>query len=332
MWGVFLLDFILVLTGTFIGGGFASGREIGTYFLNYGGKALFGMVLFSVLFFAICFKVCCICRAENINEESDFYNKVFGKKGGEMVFLLTAWFSFMVLCSMLSAMSELGEYCTDIDGIVLRAVFSVAFYIVLIKGISGVKAVNYVLVPVLMAGFLCGGKYFWNGSFSADVSEKTLWSGCIVSSIIYTCYNIITVVPALVVLRQKKGRAVDFAACLIASAVLFVCAFCVSVIICGNFNENMSFSIPVIKAVEGCSYIIKAVMALSVFSAMATTAAAAGCWVTNFFREASRRVKTGAVVLAAFLMSFIDFSVFVDKFYFVFGAAALFEAVKILKY
>jgi hypothetical protein len=202
---------------------------------------------------------------------------------------------------------------------------------VLVKGVSGVKAVNYILVPVLMAGFLCGGRYFWNGGLGVAVAKKMLWS-CIASSIIYTCYNIITIVPALVVFRQKKGRAFDFAACLIASAVLFVSAFCVSVIIGGNFKENMSFPIPVIKAVEGCSYIIKAIMLVSVMSAMATTAAAAGCWSANFFREESRGAKAGAIVSAAFLMSFIDFSVFVDKFYFVFGAAALFEAVKILKY
>ena len=50
-----MLDFILVLTGTVIGGGFASGREIGTYFIEYGKYACFSMAVFSALFFVICF-------------------------------------------------------------------------------------------------------------------------------------------------------------------------------------------------------------------------------------------------------------------------------------
>ena len=69
----------MVLTGTVIGGGFASGREIGTYFLRYGEKTVWSMAVFAAVFFILCFKISCICKKENITTADEFFKYVFRK-------------------------------------------------------------------------------------------------------------------------------------------------------------------------------------------------------------------------------------------------------------
>ena len=143
---------MLVLVGTVIGGGFASGREIGTYFLKNGESALWSMVVFAAAFFTVCFKVCFICRKENITTADEFFKMVFGNDKGDAVYFFVAMFSFMVLCSMLSAMAELGVYYWKEGKLFLRIIFSLMLCVVLSKGFSGVEYVNRCLVPMLVVG------------------------------------------------------------------------------------------------------------------------------------------------------------------------------------
>ena len=64
---------------------------------------------------------------------------------------------------------------------------------------------------------------------------------------------------------------------------------------------------------------------------MATTAAAAGCWANDYVEEEMRRKTYPFIMAAAYVISMFDFSVFVDRMYFLFGAAAVYEVYKILK-
>jgi len=331
--GCFLLcDFILVLVGTVIGGGFASGREIGTYFMKYEEYAYVGMTVFAVLFLAVCVKVCRICKGKDAYSADEFYSKVFGNKKGKAVSFFTAGFSFIVFCSMISAMASLIAYYIDINSTIGRMIISVICGAVLSKGFSGVKFINYILVPMLVLGIVFTGNVF-SEEMSFIFSEHKI-TGCLslLSSIIYTCYNIITVVPAVVFLSEKNDKKTCVASCVFAAGILFLCAVSVGGIIKGNYEENMAFSIPIIKAIEECGYFVNCAIILSVVFSMATTAAAAGCWVNDFFESKLKKKVYVYVTAAAFVFSFFDFSVFVDRMYFVFGAAALYEVCMILKY
>lgn len=324
-----MIDFILVLTGTVIGGGFASGREIGIYFIEYGKYAYFSMAVFATLFFAICFRVCRICGEEKVFTEEKFFKKVYGKRGGEIIFAFTAIYSFVVLSSMLSAMTAL---CGEFFGkdILFRILFSAGVYIVLKKGVDGLKAVNYILVPVLAAGLIFGGEYF--GKTAGEIYMEENLCKSVFSAVIYTCYNIITVVPAVVIFSKDRSVFSAFAGCGITACILFCCAVSAGKIICESYFENMLFDIPVIKAVESGNFFMQAAVIFSVFSAMATTAASAGCWVYEYGKSRLGIKSAFAVALLAFAVCFIKFSVFVDKLYFIFGAAAIYEAIMILKY
>ncbi len=323
-----MLDFILVLTGTVIGGGFASGREIGTYFIEYGKYACFSMAVFSALFFAICFKICCICREEKVFTEEEFFKKVYGKTGGEVIFAFTAVYSFVVLSSMLSAMASLcGEFFEK--DIFFRTVFSAGVYIILKNGIKGLKAVNYILVPILAAGLIFGGEYFGE-SLAAEQNYHIAKS--LFSAVIYTCYNIITVIPAVVIFSKDREKFSAFICCIVSAGILFVCAVSAGKIIRGNYFENMLYDIPVIKAVENGNFLMKAVVIFSVFSAMATTAASAGCWVYEYGKRRYNLKNPLFIAFLAFMACFMKFSIFVDKLYFIFGAAAIYEVIVLLKY
>jgi len=199
------------------------------------------------------------------------------------------------------------------------------------KGFGGVKMVNYILVPVLVLGILFSGeKYLNNVDICMSADDKTIFLS-VVSSIIYTCYNMITVIPAVVLLAGSNNRKVCLFSCVAASALLFACAVSVASIINTDFAENMAFSIPIIKAVEGRSSFVRYTIIVSIIFSMATTAAAAGCWANDYVEKEMRRKTYPFIMAAAYVMSMFDFSVFVDRMYFLFGAAAVYEVYKILK-
>ena len=92
------------------------------------------------------------------------------------------------------------------------------------------------------------------------------------------------------------------------------------------------YDIPVIKAVEKGNLFMKAMVIFSVFSAMATTAASAGCWVYEYGKRRFNLKNPLFIAFSAFIACFMKFSVFVDKLYFIFGAAAIYEVIMLLKY
>ena len=320
---------MLVLVGTVIGGGFASGREIGTYFLKNGESALWSMVVFGAVFFVICLKVCLICKKENITTVDKFFKTVFGNNKGKVVYFFVALFSFMVLCSMLSAMAELGAYYWNEGKLFLRIVFSLMLCVVLSKGFGGVEYVNRCLVPVLVVGIAV------LGVMSDGKIKPVFCSGKIilpfVSSIIYTCYNMITVIPALVELSCGKSKRENAVSCFLSSVVLFGCAWCIGNIISAGFEENMLFSIPVIRAVAGDDRLMIITTTVVLFS-MATTVVSSACWVKDYIYEKTGDNHYVFLSVLALGMSFFPFSVFVDRMYFVFSALALLVMGRILIY
>ena len=82
--GVFILKNILTITmviiGSIIGAGFASGQEINSFFYKYGTIGILGIIISVFLISLIIFKVFKIIKKEKVNNYKDFLKIIFENK------------------------------------------------------------------------------------------------------------------------------------------------------------------------------------------------------------------------------------------------------------
>ena len=67
-----MFDIIFVLIGTFVGAGFASGKEIFNFFTIFNLYSFVSIFVFSLLLFFLIFKCINIKKNNNLNSYSDF--------------------------------------------------------------------------------------------------------------------------------------------------------------------------------------------------------------------------------------------------------------------
>ena len=322
-----MLQYMLIIVGTVIGGGFASGREIGTYFMSFGKDGYIGIFIFAVLFFILCSKISFTCRKRNLYTAEEYFEFLYGKKAGQAVMAFTAIFSFAVFCSMISASSWIGGFVFKGYENVIRVLMVMFYFYMLSGGFGGVKDVNLVLSPILIIGICAVGIYALLGGESSYSVEENSAIKSFFSSAVYTCYNMITVVPAVIHLSKGKNT---FLGNILSSAVLFLCAVLIASIIGINFNDKMLYSVPVMKYAVEEGGILTYLIFIVLFFSMVTTGIGAGCWALEYKNIGVKKKRVFLVCLVAFFISFTDFSVFVDNMYFVFGIAAMFQMIFVL--
>ena len=79
-----ILKVVLVIIGTLIGAGFASGKEIYVFFNKYGSCGLYGMILSGIILSLVIYKVLKLTKNNKIDE----YN--FYKYGSLPILFITA--------------------------------------------------------------------------------------------------------------------------------------------------------------------------------------------------------------------------------------------------
>ena len=71
-----ILKIVFVIIGTLVGAGFASGKEIYSFFFIYGKTGIIGMFLSSFLIGLVIYKVLKNCEKNGINSFQDFCDVV----------------------------------------------------------------------------------------------------------------------------------------------------------------------------------------------------------------------------------------------------------------
>ena len=70
----------LVIIGTLIGAGFASGQEVYLFFYSYGIRGIIGIFISSILMGVIIYKTLILVKENEINNYRDFLNLIIKKK------------------------------------------------------------------------------------------------------------------------------------------------------------------------------------------------------------------------------------------------------------
>ncbi len=280
-----IIKVVLVIIGTTIGAGFASGQEIWLFFNQYGKLGIIGMIISCILSGIIIYQVLSIIQKENISSYEGLIEKISNKKIlSQAITLIVSAFLLITFYIMIAGMSAYFNGQLKIPTFICSTIMAILCYITLQKNMKGIMLVNSILIPCLIIFIIYLSiqnidfsiNYFNKEQLASVTSNNSLnwlWSG-----ILYTSYNSITLIPMLVELKQyintKKKAKLTSITCTGILIILGISLFC---LLLRGGNTISTLELPMVEIVKqfGNTYYTY-IYGVVIVGAIFTTAISAG--------------------------------------------------------
>ncbi len=201
-----ILNCIFVIIGIIIGAGFASGKEIYTFFYIYGIKGIIGIIISMSIITYIIYKSLKIINKYNIETYNQLLAKVIIKREESKIniklilnFIINTFLliSFFVMCAGFSAYFRQEFGINQIYSNIAIAIFS---YIILSKNIKGIFLLNSILIPgIIISLVILGIKEFGTIGEIHEITDTCMW---LPKAILYASYNCITLIALLIPMKK----------------------------------------------------------------------------------------------------------------------------------
>lgn len=327
-----------VYIGIIIGAGFASGQEINHFFISYGSKWFFGMILTGIFFCILGSAILNIIYENEIHSYHDFMHVIMGKSTAKVMEWISGIFLCILFFTMTAATGAVAQeafgfhYITGVYALLLLCFFVFLF------DVKGIIAINSILAPLLIISAILIGIYSciienFIPVFSAkETMNQNKW---ILSSILYVSYNMITAISVLISIKSlifSKKAAV--CAAVLAGISMALIGICIGTVLFMHYENVKNLEIPMLAIIDKYSIQIKYIYIFMLLAAIFTTAIGNGfgaiCWIQTKLNWNGYIIKLLFLMLAG-VVSFIGFSGFVGKLYPLFGIIGIIEILFILK-
>lgn len=307
---VFLL--VVVILGGFLGAGFASGKEIVTYFSVFGGASYCGIALCTIVFVILLLFFFWLSR--KIRGIDELAEKYFGKFGGavKVVFAICI---FILIATMFAGAWALGDAPTK--SVMVVVITAVIVFLCNYFGFGGIGIVNALLVPIMigMLGYLC------IGDLEVDSLSGALMSS--LSGVIYVLINMLTL--GMFVLEvghkysQKEGVMTSIICGIIVGVLLFICNS--GMLRLGDYFCDM----PMLEVARGKGQAIYLISKFVVWFALLTSIVSNIYVLDSYLSGAikSRANRLIIIILLSIILSFMGLGIMVKYMYLIIGFACL---------
>lgn len=303
-----VVNVAMVLTGTFIGAGFASGREIWQYFGIFGDFGIFGIAL-SCLSLSV-FTYCTACNIKDLGEE------VYVKQlcHFKWVNWLLNGYMLLIFGTMITAFGECLNQTFGFPKLFGVVLMDLATMAILYFGNEGLVRLNAVITPLIISGIVFS--YLFN-----NIREVFSYNNFVTSSVVYTSYNVISLPFVMLEFKSFSNKKQIMYCSLLFGLLIFGLAFCVLGLL--KFSD-ITASIPIVTSVSSkFGYILIVVLVMS----MLTTAVSNGY---GFVNGVAFNKKQSLVFLGFFALvfSFLSFDFIIKYLYSLFGYIGFYIALK----
>ena len=349
-----VMKVVFVVIGTLVGAGFASGREIFSFFFVYDLTGIIGITISCSIIGFVVYRVFYLCKIYNVSSYHEFCDVLQNLKMCEKVSLNNFKFSYFLNCIvnlfllmtfyvMVSGFSGFLKQEFNVNSVLGSIIIVVLCYFIFLKNINGLIKISNYLIPISVLMIICismkNTKFIenYNVIFNNNgfiKSEEFCFKG-IFMAILYGCYNCIILIPVLVTLRKEiiNNKIMKYVA-IISCVFLLVLSFAIFNLLLQGNEKIFSLEMPIIEIVKkyGNSYkvIYRAIIGISIF----TTAVSSGCGFLNNCCKNEIEYKRNLMLmsLSALIFSQISFSMLVNYLYPIlgfFGAIEIFMIFKI---
>ncbi len=329
------IKIISVLIGTMIGAGFASGKEIYIFFAKYGTYGIIGAVASAILTAVILYCTLLIVKRYDIKDNSQFVEKITKGKTGSIIIkniiniflIISFWIMSAGFCTFFK--QELG-----VPIIITAVLLTIVIYILFMKNIDGIIKVNTIMVPIMIIIIVAISIKNRSGSNiigEISINNMSIFKA-ILSAIIYTSYNSITLIPIIISLNKciqnkKDSKIVT----IISSLIILVLIISIFLILTTTKINIANIEIPMLTILNDYTPTEKILYSIAIVAAIFTSAIAAGYGVLENIKDRKKyKLANLAICTMTIPISYIGFGRLVEVLYPVFGIIGIGQIVLIL--
>lgn len=294
---------------TIIGAGFATGRELMTYFTAYGITGFVTAMISSILFAVVIRKIMTLLEKDIAELLTPYF---FGKA----VLITTELFLLVLYSAMLSAGGEMLYIIFGFNKILGTIITALTAMLIIRQGSTNVSGLSEVLfIPIVIIIFI----------ISLTTTEKaigvpsntTITPRAILSPFIYVSYNMLTAIPLLISIPEKYmyrscGNQVGM--------VIFILSTMLMLPLYTHYTAVCDSSLPLMEILEGPT---RYLYIFFIGIAIMTTAVSAGYSLCRSTRLLKYEMAVPVFTLAALGVSELGFSNIVNSIYFLFGIVGI---------
>ena len=311
-----------LVLGVIIGAGFASGREVITFFFDFAPFSvllLFVLLLFIYYIVYIFIRVGAYLKPSSISE----LTRPIFKKYYRIIDTLAILCFFIAIFAMLAGIDALAlDVFTDYKFPYLAIIYSILTVIIVMGGLKSILNVNNFIAPVLVlfvvlipAGFLLFGEV-GQVTINQEVTALRVGNG-IFSTALYVCMNMITVGVILSQLGPSIKQKVAKRGAIFSTILLTLCVGLVLTAIINSSNVIVAANMPMVliayKLGDFFGGMYGLIVAFGVFTTLIAASFALDNWLKQYVPE--KGVSIALIVTLAFFISRLGFVQIVDIFY-----------------
>lgn len=333
----------MVIIGSVIGAGFASGQEINSFFYKYGIHGIIGMIISIIIISFIIFKVFKIAKERNINTYKEFLETILKTKKYKylnMANITNIIINIFLIISFFIMIAGFGAYFKqeyNLNSIIGSAILAIICFIIFMGNVEGLLKVNKYLVPILIVFMLVIGYMNINNMNLSEISNKSKYTNlyqAVWSGIIYASYNIILLIPALITLKNKieKNKSIIYIA-VISGAILLVLALIIYFLISNIKIDASMIEMPAVYVIGRRFAKFRGIYGFIILTSILTTAISEGIsLLENVCKTKKSYIQVaGILCITGVLFSKIGFSNLINLLYPAFGILGLVQIFIIIK-
>ncbi len=313
-----ILSIALIYCGAVFGAGFASGREIFSFFSCYKTGGIIASFFSSFLFSFFGYHVCKYSKKKNLYNIEEYLSELFPKGVAVLFSFVANAFLVLSFCIMITGCGTLFFEQFKIPA-VFASVFSLIVCFIVIKNrVSGLEAFNFFSTPFMIAGVvvlcvLC----FKLPKISAVYLDETI--SPFVSGIMYVSYNMVSAVAVLVsaskIAKTENEAALGGA---LGGILVGIPLVLLSVILAYHW-EMASYPMPFFALIHENFKNLSIVCTVVLYLAMMTTAVSSGVSLLDNVEKKKSEKYALLLCFFAFFISFLPFAQLVLSVYSAFG-------------
>lgn len=316
--------------GTIVGAGFATGQEILHFFTRYGYMATLTIMLASIVFVWLGTKTLLIAHDIKAHSYEALNTYLFGKVVGPWINL----FMFVILFGITSVMLA-GAGTIFSEHLHLSFQFGLIFtmlltYVILLRGIEAILAVNTVVVPCILAFMTILVIKTWHAPSAANwvelESTYALWRIWL-SPFLYTAFNLALAQAVLVPIGSSiHNRSVLYWGGIVGGVGIGLLLLASHFVLSAMMPAITQFEIPMGIALIDLGRLVQLLFLVVIYAEIFTTYIADVYGLTRQIGQKvglNEQMIIGLILICSYIVSQIGFKTLLSTLYPLFGAISL---------
>ena len=332
-----ILKVVFVIIGTMIGAGFASGQEVYLFFFSYGIEGLIGILISSFIIGFVIYRTFQIVEKYRVNTYKDFLD-ILIQKDSKLKPIINAVINMFILITFFIMIAGFGAYFEQelgINSLIGSSILAIITFVIFMTSVKGVVKANELLVPVLIGFLVIIGIINLKDLPILELGKyiaRTNHSSFILSSLLYSSYNSILLIPVLLTLKnyiQDKKQISEIAS--ISTIIIILLSIIVFLLLVRVDVDITKLEMPAVYVVSHMFKILRYSYGFIILGSIFTTTISLG---TSFLQNTTKNKKSYTQIavimcITSVLISKIGFSNLVSLLYPVFGYLGLVQILKL---